>query len=141
MAREGGKRMAELLRGPDQLSILKSICRTPTATVAQESAPQVAEGPLPVDQSRTVNRDILAQAGNPTSVAGPTIRRQFDPREEPRALTGLRGSARGVLSNGDSYRNRIKRRKWTSCMKLICGINGAAKGLFPARWPALVRKN
>ena len=24
-------------------------------------------------------------------------------------------------------------------MKLICGINGAAKGLLPARWPALVR--
>ena len=58
-----------------------------------------------MDQSRTVNRDILAQAGNPTSVAGPTIRRQCNPREEPRALTGMRGSARGVLSNGDSYRN------------------------------------
>ena len=34
-----------------------------------------------------------------------TIRRQFNPREEPRALAGMRGSARGVPSNGDSYRD------------------------------------
>ena len=59
-----------------------------------------------MDQSGKANRDILAQAENPTSLAGPTIRRQFNPREEPRALTGARGSARGVPSNGDSYRNR-----------------------------------
>ena len=57
-------------------------------------------------QSRNASRDILAQAGNPTSVAGPTIRRQFNPREEPRALTGMRGSVRGGSSNGDSYRDR-----------------------------------
>ena len=36
-----------------------------------------------------------------------TIRRQFNPREEPRALAGMRGSARGVPSNGDSYRDRL----------------------------------
>ena len=34
-----------------------------------------------------------------------TIRRQFNPREEPRALAGMRGSARGVPSNGDSGRD------------------------------------
>ena len=98
--------MAELLRGPNQLSTFEPICLSPTATVAQESTPQITEGPLPMDQSQNANRDLLAQAGNPTSVAGPTICRQCNPREEPRALTGMRGSARGVLSNGDSYRNR-----------------------------------
>ena len=33
------------------------------------------------------------------------IRRQSNPREEPRALAGMRGSVRGVPSNGDSYRD------------------------------------
>ena len=63
-------------------------------------------------QSQNASGDILAQTGNPTSVAGPTIRRQFNPREEPRALTGARGSTRGVLSNGDSYRNRCAGLVW-----------------------------
>ena len=51
------------------------------------------------------HREILAEAGNPSPVAGSTNRRQFDPREEPRALAGMRGSVRGVPSNGNPYRD------------------------------------
>ena len=77
MVGEGGQRMAELLRGPDQLSISKPICPSPTASVVAQSAPPIAKGPLQAGQTRNASREILAQAGNPTSVAGETIRRQI----------------------------------------------------------------
>ena len=53
------------------------------------------------------HRDMLAPAENPTPVAAPTSRRHFDPREEPCALTCPHGSARGVPSNGDPYRDSM----------------------------------
>ena len=54
-------------------------------------------------------RDVLAQVGNPTSVAGATIGRQRctgrNPREEPDALAGTSGSVRGAPGNRRPYRD------------------------------------
>ena len=113
MAGEGGQRMAELLRRPDQFSIPTPICRPLDATVAQDDTPQVAEGPLPVGQPREAQRETLAQAGNPTPMAGSTIRRQRchgrNPREEPDALAGTSGSERGAPGNRRPYRDLLVR--------------------------------
>ena len=59
-----------------------------------------------VEELLVTHRKILAEAGNPPPVAGSTNRRPFDPREEPRALAGMRGSVRGIPSNGNLYRDR-----------------------------------
>ena len=105
MAGKGGQRMAELLRGPEQLPISVPVCRPPDAAVASISAPKITEGPLHMDGPRDTASRFLAQAGNPTPLAEPTLCRQHYPREEPDALTGTSGSARGVSSNGDLYRD------------------------------------
>ena len=105
MAREGGQWMAELLCRSEQHPIPAPLCPTPQADMAPHLAPQVAEGSLLMGPTLTTHQDVLAEAGNPTPVAGSTNRRPFHPREEPRALAGMRGSVRGVTSNGNPYRD------------------------------------
>ena len=60
-------------------------------------------------QHQTLEGAILAQADDPPPLAGPTIRRQRcngrNPREEPDALAGTSGSARGAPGNRRPYRN------------------------------------
>ena len=107
MARQGGQRMAELLRRPEQHPIPAPICHAPHIAMAPHLTPQVAEGSLLMGPTLTTHQDVLAEAGNPTPVAGSTNCRPFHPREEPRALTGLRGSVRGVPSNGHPYRDHL----------------------------------
>ena len=102
MAREGGQRMAELLRRSEQHPIPAPLCPTPQADLAPHLAPQVAEGSLLMGPTLTTYQDVLAEAGNPTPVAGSTNRRPFHPREEPRALAGMRGSVRGVTHQWES---------------------------------------
>ena len=103
VAGKSGQRMAELLRGPDQLPIPTLLLPPPGTAVASKVAPQVAEGPLQVGRPRKTARQILAQAGEPTPMAEPTIRRHCNPREEPRTLAGMRGSVRGALGNQRPY--------------------------------------
>ena len=69
---------------------------------------RVAPGAL--DRFGVMNsKDVLAQTGNSTPVAGLTICRQRqpwrNPREEPDALAGTSGSARGALGNQRPYRD------------------------------------
>ena len=75
--------------------------------------PTVAEGPHDMGRYHGTDQDPLAQAGNPTPVAGPTICRQRyagrNPREEPDALAGLSGSVRGALGNQRPYRDKRPR--------------------------------
>ena len=66
---------------------LPETLRAPTdKTVAQDTTPQITEGPLQRGQNEASYSKILAQAGIPTPVAEPTTGRQLDPREEPCAL-------------------------------------------------------
>ena len=71
----------------------------------------VALGLLRTEERRCGRRgrhnvaDVLAQAGDPTPMAEPTIRRHCNPREESRALAGMRGSVRGALRNQRPYRD------------------------------------
>ena len=105
MAGEGARRMAQLLRSPEQLPIPRPFYYPPEATVVAHATPTVAEGPHDMGRYHGTDQDPLAQAGNPTPVAGPTICRQRyagrNPREEPDALAGLSGSgAPGELAEG-----------------------------------------
>ena len=70
MAREGGQRMAELLRRSEQHPIPAPICHAPQVVMAPRLTPQVAEGSLPMGPTLTTYQDVLAEAGNPTPVAG-----------------------------------------------------------------------
>ena len=63
----------------------------------------------------------LAQAGNPTPVAGPPTRRQSNPREKPDALTGTSGSARGAPGNRRPYRDNFV--KQPSTISRDFGVN------------------
>ena len=78
--------------------------------MAPNAPPQVATGPLQMGTGRPSHGDPLAQAGNPTPVAGPAIRRQRaggrNPKEDPDALAGTSGSARGAPGDRRPYRNR-----------------------------------
>ena len=94
MAREGGQRMAALFRRSEQHRIPAPICHAPQVAMAPHLTPQVAEESILMGPTLTTYQDVLAEAENPTPVAGSTICRPFHPREEPRALTGLRGSGR-----------------------------------------------
>ena len=80
-----------------QLPISIPIRRASKAAVAQDSTPSLAKGPLQVGQTPDPYGYPLAQAGNQTSVAEPTICRQRllqrNPREEPDALAGTSGTA------------------------------------------------
>ena len=67
-------------------------------------------------QYRGSGRDPLAQVGNPTPVAGTTIRRQSDPREEPDALASTSGFVRGAPGNRRSYRD-VRQVNWCQCSR------------------------
>ena len=109
MAGEGTRRMAQLLRGPDQLPVPLPFRHPPEAAVAANATPTVAEGPLELGRHCTLCSGSLAQAGNPTPVARQTICRQRhagrNPREEPDALAGTSGSERGAPGNRRPYRS------------------------------------
>ena len=64
------------------------------------------KGPLRFGRCRQAISDLLAQAEYPTPVAGSTLCRQCDPREEPDALAGLSGFVRGAPGNRRPYRDR-----------------------------------
>ena len=105
MAGKGARRMAELLRGPEQLPIPATFRHPPEAALAAIATPKIAEGLHYLGQHYTTSGSVLAQAGNQTPVAERTADRQLDPREEPDALTGTSGSARGASGNRRPYRN------------------------------------
>ena len=81
------------------------ICHAPHVAMAPHLTPQVAEGSILMGPTLATYQEVLAEAENSTPVAGSTNCRPIHPREEPRALTGLRGSGRGVTSNGNPYRD------------------------------------
>ena len=124
VAGKSGQRMAELLRGPDQFSIPTLLLPPPGTAVAPKVAPQVAEGPLQVGRPRKTAGQILAQAGDPTPMAEPTIGRHCNPREEPRALAGMRGSVRGALGNQRPYRDTSGR--WSCAGRRRVGSSAPA---------------
>ena len=142
MAREGGQRMVELLRCPWQWPIPTTLHHPPEAAVANDTAPQVAEDPFPMGPRLATHHGLLAQAENPTPVARPTICRQRchgrNPREEPRALAGMRGSARGALGNRRPYRNENGR--VLKLLPLVHPRQAAGLGHHDPEWKALHEK-
>ncbi len=106
--RETGRWLGQVLNGwlnyfavPTSFRTLQCFVHQLKSTVAQDTAPQITEGPLQLGQIGAFHSDMLAQAEDPTPVAGPTFCRQFNPREEPCALTCLHGSGvPGELAKG-----------------------------------------
>ena len=82
------QRMAELFCRSDQLPVSATLCCPAEEIVASDPTPQVSEGPDQLGHAGPVDRDLLAEADDPTPMAEPTIGRQSDPREEPGARVG-----------------------------------------------------
>ena len=80
---------------PTSFRYLRCFCHRLERLWLRKLRGRVAEGPLQVGRPRKTARQILAQAGDPAPMAERTIRRHCNPREEPRALAGMRGSVRG----------------------------------------------
>jgi len=105
MARKGHQWMAQLLRRPRRITRHQGFRVCDPVNAFAHPAQAFAKGPLQLVGSGSPDRLPLAKTRYPSPVARPATYRQY-PRQEPRALTRMRGSARGDRGNPVSYRNR-----------------------------------
>ena len=113
----------------DRIRSPESVCPGGQTSAPAHPAQALAERPHGLASHRPPRRPTLATTHHPTPVARPAICRH-DPRQEPRALTRLRGSVRGLPGNRHSYRDRLglARSCWTISATRTASFYGFVRG-------------